>query len=244
MFHVTAVNLTPDLTSAQPDLGRCDLGPVDRVRLVALLDAFCRLDPVQNHDANPALIVASERDQFLLRTYQGRLLLFDPRASRSGGLPVDPAEVPSLLTQPRPEFSRATRSRVSLRRLLAAGLLAVALAADVWIVARAFRQEPLDAPPNGTPMTDVGEIVAFQEAAAGTYRTGPAAGDRMIRIGADRRIEFFQLTGDEPRLISSDTFDFVRDGRPLRLVTTAGGTVDVTNIDTLVYYRDTYRRTR
>ena len=121
---------------------------------------------------------------------------------------------------------------------------AVAIAANTWLVARAFRAEPVDAPAGGTLVTDAREVVPLQQAAAGTYRTGAAPGDRLIRIAAGRRIDFLQITADEPRLVSSDTFEFLRDGRQLRLATAASGTVDVTNIDTLVYYRDTYRRTR
>ena len=61
MFHVAVVNLSPDARTATAGDGRRELGQLTAEQLIALLNTFAELDPVQNNDADPEIWVQRGR---------------------------------------------------------------------------------------------------------------------------------------------------------------------------------------
>jgi hypothetical protein len=94
------------------------------------------------------------------------------------------------------------------------------------------------------PLTDATEIASQLQAAAGTYLTGNKPGDRTIVIGPDGRVTFSELGATAVIDHGADTCQVGRRGKKICLTTTHSGVIEVVNIETIVYYRDTYERTR
>jgi hypothetical protein len=92
-----------------------------------------------------------------------------------------------------------------------------------------------------TPITDTAELAARQRDVVGTFTTGTGPGERVITVHADGRIEFSEVGGGPS---FADTYQLLRRGKAFCLVTRTSGVVDIMNIDTLSYSRDTYRRPR
>lgn len=79
MFQVTTVNLSTDTTAAGVMHGAVDVGELTAEEFAALLERFRRLDPVQNHEADPHLFVTMSAGKFRIRTGQGKLFLDNAR---------------------------------------------------------------------------------------------------------------------------------------------------------------------
>lgn len=151
-------------------------------------------------------------------------------------MPDAPAPSPPPATPP-PTRSRWCWLRPALALVL--GLGAVLLFA---YAARLFRHtESVHEAVPTTPITDAAELAARQRDVVGTFTTGTGPGERTLTVHADGRIEFGETGGGHS---FSDTYELVRRGKAFCLVTRASGAVDVVNIDTLSYSRDTYRRPR
>ena len=93
-------------------------------------------------------------------------------------------------------------------------------------------------------VTDVTEASARWEEIAGTYATGNQSGDRILLIHADGRIEYAELGTNGSVTTDADTAQLRRRGQRFSLFTSRTGVIDVLDLDTLGYWRDTYRRRR
>ena len=75
IFNVTLVNLDADARTAVPDQGRLSLGKLTTDQLIALLEAFRELDPLQNLEAEPEILAHMNQDHAeTCRLYATRLL--------------------------------------------------------------------------------------------------------------------------------------------------------------------------
>ena len=87
-------------------------------------------------------------------------------------------------------------------------------------------------------------------------KAGAQPGDRVITVGADGRVTFAEVGAATSLNNGTDTYRLGRHEKKARspsassdtgrlcLTTTDSGVIDILNIDTLIYYRDTYRRTK
>jgi hypothetical protein len=138
----------------------------------------------------------------------------------------------------------------SVRPSFRTGLIAVVLAlAGLALVGYAIRAasiiDDVNRRPPLTLLTDATDIARQQTALAGAFATGDAPGDRGLIIDAAGTVRF-QVLGARGAVQSedADTGRFGRRDSTLLLVTTQSGEIEITHRDTLVYYGDTYRRTR
>lgn len=227
MFRVTLVNLSPDLTSASLGLGRSSLGELPRERVIALLDAFRSLDPVENFDAEPEIVLETRSAKFLVRMVRHRLYLYNPRridepalelsaeqitaevdgsaAARrtlapfhSRIVPASAADRPAVpLPPPRPPENLLT----SRQRLAFAAALVVLCG---YVAYPSFLSKPPDPAAAFTPLADSERARALKEQFAGVFVTGNDPGDRGIALSADGTIRLFELNDDsEPSLVQS-----------------------------------------
>lgn len=64
----------------------------------------------------------------------------------------------------------------------------------------------------------------------------------MITVTPDRKVRFSELGAPDVISINTDTFRLGLHGKCRCLLTAESGVVDFVNPDTLLSYRDTYRR--
>lgn len=252
MFHVIAVNLTPDLAHASADIGQGDFGELDAVQFHAVLEAFRRVDAIQNHEADPCLRIEVRGAKFIVRTAREKLFLYNARDTAEPAVELDadgivrvlgarettaaPEGRPAAPDVPPPHPSRG-------RPWIAALLLLLALALGGHTVYRAVRSHPVAPPLTGVVwIGETPEVDAIRRAAAGRYATGTAPGDRVITIAPDGHVSFGRVLASGERTDRTDTYRVGRRDRHVVLGTEHVGLISVENIDTLHYFGDAYER--
>ena len=139
--------------------------------------------------------------------------------------------------------SQSSGGRRPPRLVAAALLLAGAAGLSAYTTCRAVRRESVEPPvPALTALTDATEATNRRREFAGIFATGEKPGDRTLTILAEGRVDYAELGAKAPVTIDSDTYGLRRRGRHFSLVTGRGGVIDTVNLDTLVYWGDTYRR--
>jgi len=250
MLKVTTVNLSPDTRSASVMPDPTELGELSAEEFVALLARFRAIDPVQNLEADPHLIVTARAGKFIVRTGQGRLLLYDARAITTPFAELTAEEilahVDRLAAAPAPAdepTAASAKAGITPNRGIAAAILIAGLALNGYTLYSVFYTASVNEKPAVTVLTDPAEITAHQHDALGTYATGNQPGDRVIEVRPES-VKFSELGAHGGLADNSDTYRLGRHEKNLCLATVESGVIDISNIDTLVYYRDTYRRTK
>ena len=124
-------------------------------------------------------------------------------------------------------------------------LMATGLTLVVTTISSAFRIDDVNQSPPLTLLADPAEMIQQEQALAGTFATGDDEGDRAIVIDVGGKIRLQELgPRGAVQLETAGTYRLGRRDRKLYLAIANGGQIEATNRDTLVYYRDTYRRTR
>ncbi len=240
MFEVTSIHLTADLRNARPDLGACDLGRMDAAQLTAALETFRGLDPIQNHDAEPCLVIAAAGRRFNLRTFEGRLLIQAAGPANAHWAEHNTAGILDELT--RVPVLTARSGRRGLSRGLAVAILAGSVLFAAHAVRSALRVETVDPPPPFKPVADARETAALNASARGRYVTGKEPGDRAIEIDGRDHVRFLRFTGSSEQVVSDDSYRLGQIGGKIALMTRSSGVVEIGDIDTISYYGDVYRR--
>ncbi|MSU23961.1 MAG: hypothetical protein EXS32_09095 [Opitutus sp.] len=157
-----------------------------------------------------------------------------------------------------PDTSRPSTATSAPRRAfwLASAIFLAALLLGAEAGRSFLHTESVSADPVTTLLTDPAERAARQHDAIGTYATGDQPGDRLVVIAADGQIAFSERGAQPGSGEIRDTYRLARrDPKPrppstpaavgqLCLTTTTSGIVDLLSLDTLIYSRDTYRRTK
>jgi hypothetical protein len=249
MFHVVTVNLANDSSSADIAHGSIDVGELTADEFVALLERFRRLDPVQNHEADPHLLVTTRAGKFRIRTGQGKLHLDNPRDTTEPYAELSAAEIVEQLARgpstevPGDDGEAATaKPAATPNRGIAAAILIAGLALNGYTLYSVFYTESVNEKPAIVLLTDPAEITAHQNDVVGSFATGTQPGDRTITIDSQGRIKFGQVGANAGYNDNSDTFRLGRLGKNYCLNTVESGVIEVLNIDTIVYYRDAYKR--
>ena len=249
MFQVITINLSTDTTTADVAHGAVDIGELTAEEFAALLERFRRLDAVQNHEAEPHLFVTAPAGKFRIRTGQGKLFLDNARDSSEPYAELAAEEIVRQLERSTPpaatfdETGAATgKSAAMPNHAIAAAILVAGLALNGYTLYSVFYTESVNEKPAVTLLTDPAEISAHQPDVVGTYATGDQSGDRTITITAGGKINFAEVGAHTGYNDNADAFRLGRLGKNFCLTTVDSGLVEIVNIDTLVYYRDTYKR--
>jgi hypothetical protein len=249
MFHVTTVNLSTDTTAADIAHGSVDVGEMTAEEFASLLERFRQLDPVQNSDFDPQLLVTAPAGKFRIRTGQAKLFLYDARDSLTPYAELTAEEIVCQLElRTAPAATDATTepsAAVSTpSRGIAVAILLAGLALNGYTLYSVFYTETVNEKPAITLLTDPAEISAHQSEVVGTFATGDQPGDRTISVDASGKIGFSEIGARGAFGSNTDTFRLGRLGKNYCLTTVESGVVEVLNIDTLVYYRDAYKRAK
>lgn len=252
MFTVTTVNLSSDTTGADAAYGPSELGTLSAEEFTSLLSRFRHLDSRQNHDADPHLLVTAPAGRFLIRTGLGKLYLYNARDTTEPYSELSPEEIVAQLdrqlTSPPFAFNESVAPAAGPKPAphygIAFAILVAGLALNGYTLYSVFYTESVNVSPPVVLLTDPAELDARGHEVIGSYATGSLPGDRVITIFADGRVRFFELGAKDGLTNNTDTFKLGRHDKKFCLLTAESGVIDLVNPDTLLYYRDTYRRTK
>lgn len=251
LLLVTTVHLSPDAARAGVDFGTVERGEMSPEALVSLLENFRFIDGVQNHVAEPHFVVVTRSGRYVVRTGLKNLFLYDARDTLAPYAQLPAIEIVAHLQRApatRAPFADAEAEPVPRaprpkHRGIAATILTLGVALNGFTVYSAFYTESVHRPPITTLLTDPAELAMRQRDVIGTFATGAQKGDRVITVTADR-IQFSEIGAPGSIGESTDTYRLGRHDNRLCLTTPGSGIVDVVNIDSVIYYGDTYRRTK
>lgn len=250
MFTVSLFNLSADARVASPRFGPRELGEVTEGDLLALLEAFSLLPTLQVHESEPQITIVSDAGKYIVRTGQGKLFLYDARDTAEPYVELTAAEIVreiggTAAAEPAagvaPDAAAPNRTP---HRGIAICMLAAGLCLNGYTLYSVFYIDDVNQKPAVKVITDTTELASRQAAVIGRYATGSEAGDRYIVVGSDGRVRFGEISPGPARPESSDTYRIGRYEEQLCLTTPDSGVIDITGLNTLVYYRDIYRRTK
>lgn len=254
-MKVTTINLSPNLDGVDPGHGTIERGELSAGALTNLLAAFGEIDPALNLEHDPRVLVRTGDAWHAIRTERGRFHLYDARDTSQPGSELDLAGLIAAI-QPAPAPAAgsvepeilAAPPRRKPRPVLAAVLLLCGVGLNAWGVLQFLQSEPDPAPAGYTPIDDKERTELYLRKLAGTYATGRAPGDRVIRIARDGRISFDVLVrdaGGEIRIAPGPVQAGGFGRRPtgaICLTTADSGPVGLGADGSLFYSGATYRR--
>lgn len=257
MYRTATVNLSDDLATADPIYGTNELGELSGEQIIELLEKFRALDVMQNHHAEPHLVLNGRSGRMIVRTGQGKLYLYNARETIEPYAELSPAEIVAQLDRTAltvaPWAQAQTSSDVPVAKApprpaphkgIAAAILIAGVALNGYTLYSVFYTDSVNDQPAATLLAEGPELAARRNEVIGTFATGSAQGDRVIVVASDGTIRFNEIGS---KLVSSRNHDVYRIGRRAArycLTTAESGTVDIVDADTLSYFRDTYRRVR
>lgn len=261
MFNVTLVNLSPDARTADAALGALKRENVPPSEVIALLEAFRGLDPLQ-YDADPEIRVVALHGSFFIRTERGKLFFYDARnraepacelsipeimAELDGSAMLARTAVPfdlypaaegrlagqgSALQMPLPPARRRSPVvQAVLFPLLLVAVLALRYGPG-WLAAEPALERIAPA-----------DVDTVRRALTGVYLTGSEAGQHGIVVLESGDIRFFQLNEQVAPSVIYDVYTPGRRGAALFLQTSQpGGLIEVGGPLTLLYGGEIYQR--
>lgn len=261
-YQVFLVNLTADARAVAAQT-HSEQRAMDAETLQGLLQNFCAIDPIENALGDTEIRVHVRHEKYLLRTEQGKLILYDVNqrdlpaqsltvaeamhelggaagAARHQAILLARAEAgPAVAAGPvLPVMAPAATARRPLVLALSvtAGLL---LAAILWL-AGPFAAEIN--PPGFLPL-EPAETAQLQVTLTGVYLTGSEPGQHGIVATGPGELKLFELGNVEaPRVVYAGCRPG-RIGGKLRLVTDQpGGVIEITPDGNLVYCGEVYQR--
>src|SRR5580700_38182 len=86
MYRVTTFHLGPDARRIDAGGENTDRGDFGAPELAVLLDAFVEIDPVENEEHDPHVVVTGRGAKLIIRTSRGRLHVYDVRDHAAPGI--------------------------------------------------------------------------------------------------------------------------------------------------------------
>jgi hypothetical protein len=247
MYRVATTHLGPDARRISLGGETMDRGEMGAADLTVLLDAFVEIDPAENEEHDPNVVVEGRGAKLIIRTSRGRLQVYDVRDHAAPGIEMTVAGILERL-------DRALDSNLPLasegeqpaptapHRGIAFAMLLVGLALNGYILYSVFYVESVNKKPEVNLLSDAEDVKARETALAGTYATGAKTGDRVIELTAAGQVHFYEIGSKGPINDSKDSFVIGRhDGQLCLALTNDVGVIDLVG-ETLVYYKDVYQR--
>jgi hypothetical protein len=262
MFRTTLVNCDVDAGTASVDLGSRPLGKLEPHAVIAVLEKFRAIDPIQNATVDPEVILETSRRKHHVRTGQGKLFLYDTRDSLAPALVLTSEEIvaeldgsatrsrsrAAALATPLPEAEpiAAPISPTPVSSLRPAHRLALAAAA---IALGAYVGQPYFSSPAPSHLPayelvqDAKQAEATRTEVAGVYLTGSTPGNHGISLGADGSMKLFQINIQGSPSFLQDTYRVARAGGRVCVVGQAPGRlIQISGKQALSYGGETYQR--
>ena len=249
MYRVTPSKLGPAARRTNPVSEHMDRGELSAADLTILLDAFVEIDPADNEEHDPHVVVTGRGAKLIVRTSRGRLQVYDVRDHAAPAVEMTVAKIIERLdrvetTSPFPGSGPEDQPPPTApHRGIAFAMLTLGLILNGYILYSVFYVESVNKKVEVKLLTDADEVRAKEVALAGVYATGAKTGDRVIEVDATGQVRFYEVGAKGPINDSRDTYRIGRHDGLLCLTTAESGVVDLVG-DTLVYYKDVYQRRR
>jgi len=248
MYSVTTSHLGPDARRIRAASENADRGELSASELTVLLDAFTEIDPVDNEEYDPHVVVMGRGAKLIIRNSRGRLQVYDVRDHAAPAVEMSVAAILERLDRvaDTPFFAAKEGEQApptAPHRGIAFAMLLVGLALNGYILYSVFYVESVNKKIEVKLITDAEEVKTREAALAGTYATGGKTGDRVIEADAAGHVRFYEIGAKGPINDSKDEFRIGRHDGLLCLTTAESGVVDVVG-ETLVYYKDVYQKRR
>lgn len=261
-YHIFLVNLSADARAVATGT-RSELRDAGADALQELLRNFCAIDPIENALGDTEIRVHVRHEKYLLRTEQGKLILYDVNqrdlpaqiltvaealhelggaagAARHQAIQLARAEAGPVVA-PGPELpvmapAATARRPLVLALAVTAGLLSAAI---LWL-AGPFATE--GAPAGFHPLAPA-EIAKLQGTLTGVYLTGSEPGQHGIVVLGPGELKLFELGSVEaPRVVYAGYRPGRIDGRLWLATDQPGGGIEVTADGNLVFCGEVYQR--
>lgn len=241
-------NLSPDATQAGVIFAAHTRTGVGLDEVAELLERFARIDPLENHEADPRLVLRGPEARLSVRMQAGRLLICDLHTSTRAWSEAAIHEILALaqrrgkrLTEPAepalPPMPGRTRWPVFM-------LLALGIGLNVYVIVRvlSFRPEP-----DFVPLGDGQPTEEIVQRIDGSFVTNTPASDVAYQRLVFSRPNFVTLqrySEGAPRLKVTDLYLVgTYNGKP-RLVTGQNGFIDAPDWSNLEFLGESYQRTK
>lgn len=248
MYRITTFRLGPDARRVSAGSESVDRGELNAAELAVLLDSFAEIDPVDNEEQDPHIVVSGRTAKLIVRTSRGRLQVYDVRDHAAPGIEMSVPQILERLdrsvetTSPfAPEPDVAQPAPTAPHRSIAFAMLLVGLVLNGYILYSAFYVESVNKKPEVKLITDADELKTRQASVLGIYATGNKTGDRVIEVLPGGQVRFYEIGLKGPINENKDTYSLGRHDGVVCLSTTDSGVVDLAG-DTLVYYKDVYQK--
>ena len=262
MYNVTLINLSADArTAAANGGGNSERSGVSPDELRVLLENFCELDAVQNVTADPEIRIQTRHENYLVRTGQKKLFLYDVLNREAPAQVLTPAQViaeldgsamaarssapflfASMAADAEPELTAVAppRAELNLPRVIAmTAVAAVLLGAIIYLRAS---DNPSITSVHLTPVEPT-ELEGLRAALAGVYMTGSQPGQHGIVLTTTGELKIFEVNALAAPGVVYAKGEPGRSGPKLFLATNQpGGLIEVVDNDALIYCGETYRR--
>jgi len=247
MYQVNTSRLGPDARRVSSGSENVDRGELSASELTVLLDAFVEIDPVDNEEHDPHVVVSGRGAKLIIRTSRGRLQVYDVRDHAAPGIEMTVPRIIERLdrvaetTAPFALEAAQQPAPTAPHRGIAFAMLLVGLVLNGYILYSVFYVDSVNKKPEVKLITDADELKTRQAAVVGIYATGAKTGDRVIEVQANGQVHFYEIGLKGPINDSKDTYSLGRHDGVICLSTAESGVVDLAG-DTLVYYKDVYQR--
>jgi hypothetical protein len=247
MYRVTTSRLGPDGRRINPASVDTDRGEMSAADLTILLDSFVEIDPAENEEHDPHIVVAGRGAKLIIRTSRGRLQVYDVRDHAAPAVVMTVAGIIDRLdlVETSSPFQRADEAPLpeptAPHRGIAFAMLFVGLVLNGYILYSVFYVESVNKKVEVKLITDADEVRTKEAALAGIYATGPKIGDRVIDVSSSGLVRFYEIGAKGPINDSRDNFRIGRHDGLLCITTDESGVIDLVG-ENLVYYKDVYQR--
>jgi hypothetical protein len=245
MYRVSSAHLGPDARRTRAGNEVMERGELSAADLTLLLDGFLEVDPADNEEYDPHIVVMGRGVKLIVRTSRGRLQVYDVHDHAAPAVEMTAAGILEALDRAQsssPFLDEPQQpSPTAPHRGIAFAMLALGLVLNGYILYSVFYVESVNKKVEVKLLTDAEEIKAKEATLAGTYSTGSKTGDRVIEVDSTGAVRFYEMGAKGPINDSKDKYRIGRHDGLLCMTTPDNGVIDMVG-DTLVYYRDVYQR--
>lgn len=248
MFKVSTIYLDAEARHADIQHGTVNRGQLGEPELIKLLENFRAIEAVETIDTDPQIVVSGHGCKLTIRTNRKRLFVYNAENMNEAAIEMSSAEIWRRLSKVEPAPTAAEADQFYLadapsRIGLAYVLFAAAVLINVYTVYSLFSGGPtVDDKSDITLVHDAHEASRQQQLVAGTYATGRERGDRILIIRADGSLQNSEIGAPGNPPPKTGTYHVGMRDQKLCLSVDGGSVIDVIDHDTVMYYRDTYKR--